>query len=74
MIKPDLFVSPIKIKFPLIVTSVRSQRTRIRIIGINVSDFLIKGKEFLFRSAGNSSYPTSSYRGSTVIRKQLLKD
>ena len=46
MIKRDLFVSPIKINFPLVVTIVRSQRTRIRIIGVNFSDFLIKGKEF----------------------------
>ena len=65
MIKSDLFVSPIKIKLPLIVTSVSFsvftltqqeelmgwhpsgvKRTRIRVIGVNFSDFDIKGKEF----------------------------
>ena len=65
MIKSDLFVSPIKIKLPLTVTSVSFgvftliqqeelmgwhpsgvKRTRIRVIGVNFSDFYIKGKEF----------------------------
>ena len=65
MIKSDLFVSPIKIKLPLIVTSVSFsvftltqqeelmgwhpsgvKRIRIRVIGVNFSDFDIKGKEF----------------------------
>ena len=65
MIKSDLFVSPIKIKLPLIVTSVSLgvftliqqeelmgwhpsgvKRTRIRVIGVNFSDFYIKGREF----------------------------
>ena len=32
-------------------------RTRIRVIGVNFSDFLIKGKiEILVRVGGNSSY------------------
>ena len=33
-----------------------AQRTRIRVIGVNFSDFFIKGKEFLLELAGNSSY------------------
>ena len=36
-------------------------RTRIRVIGVNFSDFLIKGKiEILVRVGGNSSYPNLS--------------
>ena len=65
MIERDLFVSPIKIKLPLIVTRVSFsvftliqqeelmgwhpcgvKRTRIRVIGVNFSDSLIKGREF----------------------------
>ena len=65
MIERDLFVSPIKIKLPLIVTRVSFsvftiiqqeelmgwhpsgvKRTGIRVIGVNFSDSLIKGKEF----------------------------
>ena len=65
MIIRDLFVSPSKIKLPLIVTSVsfsvfnptqqeelmgwhpsRDKRKRNRVIGVNFSDILIKGKEF----------------------------
>ena len=40
--------------------------TRILVIGIISSKFFIKGKEILFEVAGNSSYPSSSCRGSTV--------
>ena len=42
----------------------------IRVIGVNFSDILIKGKEIQFELAGNSSYPTSSYRGSTVVVRE----
>ena len=36
-------------------------RTRIRVIGVNFSDFLIEGKiEILDRVGGNSSYPNLS--------------
>ena len=35
------------------------KRTRIRVIGVNYSDDSIKGKEFYFELAGNSSYPSS---------------
>ena len=36
-------------------------RTRIRVIGVNFSDFLIKGKiEILVRVGGNSNYPNLS--------------
>ena len=37
----------------------RVTRTRILVIGVNSSEFLIKGKETLFELAGNSSYPSS---------------
>ena len=40
---------------------------RIRVIGINLSEVLIKGKEILFELARDSSYPSSSYRGSTDV-------
>ena len=36
------------------------KRTRIRVIGVIFSYFLIKGKEFQFELAGNSRYPTKS--------------
>ena len=39
---------------------IRVTRTRILVIGVNSSEFLIKGKETLFELAGNSSYPSSS--------------
>ena len=35
-------------------------RTRVRVIGVNFSEFLIKGKELLFELAGKSRYPSSS--------------
>ena len=35
-------------------------------MGVNFSEILIKGKKVQFELAGNSSYPSSSYRGSTV--------
>ena len=38
----------------------RVTRTRILVIGVNSSEFLIKGKETLFELALNSSYPSSS--------------
>ena len=38
----------------------RVTRTRILVIGVNSSEFFIKGKETLFELAGNSSYPSSS--------------
>ena len=38
----------------------RVTTTRILVIGVNSSEFLIKGKETLFELAGNSSYPSSS--------------
>ena len=36
------------------------KRTRICVITVNFSDFLIKGKEIKFELAGNSSYPSSN--------------
>ena len=36
------------------------KRTRICVITVNFSDFLIKGKEIKFKLAGNSSYPSSN--------------
>ena len=36
------------------------KRTRIRVIIVNFSDFLIKGKEIKFELAGNLSYPCSN--------------
>ena len=36
------------------------KRTRIRVITVNFSDFLIKGKEIKSELAGNSSYPCSN--------------
>ena len=35
-------------------------RTKIRVVGVNFSEFLIKGKEIYFELAGNSNYPSSS--------------
>ena len=35
-------------------------KTRIQVIGVNFSDFLIKGKDISFELAGCSSYPGSS--------------
>ena len=65
MIKRDLFLLPIKIKLPLIVTNVSFRvvtliqqeelmgwhssvvkRTRIRVFGVNFSEFLVREKEF----------------------------
>ena len=37
-----------------------------RILRVNFSEILIKGKKIQFELAGNSSYPSSSYRGSIV--------
>ena len=34
------------------------KRTRIRVITVNFSDFLIKGKEIKLELVGNSSYPS----------------
>ena len=39
----------------------------IRIIGVNFSEILIKGREIKFELAGNSSYLSSSYRDSTTF-------
>ena len=36
------------------------KRTRIRVITVNFSDFLIKGQEIKFKLAGNSRYPSSN--------------
>ena len=36
------------------------KRTRIRVIKVNFSDFLIKGKEIKFELAGNSRSPSSN--------------
>ena len=63
--KRDLFLLPIKIKLPLIVTNVSFRvvtliqqeelmgwhssvvkRTRIRVFGVNFSEFLVREKEF----------------------------
>ena len=65
MIKRDLFLLPINIKLPLIVTNVSFRvvtliqqeelkgwhssvvkRTRIRVFGVNFSEFLVREKEF----------------------------
>ena len=65
MIKRDLLVAPIKIKYKnsfsgfTDYTTSGVTRTRIRVIGVNFSDILIKGKKILFELAGNSSYPSS---------------
>ena len=36
-------------------------------MGVNLSKILNKGKKMNFELAGNSSYPSSSNRGSTVL-------
>ena len=63
MIKRDLFV--LLLVFYAYTTrradrmgSEWSCKTRIRVVGLNFSDFLIKGMEFQFELAGNSSYPS----------------
>ena len=38
----------------------RVTRTRTRVIGVNFSEFLIKGKKISFGLAANSSYASSS--------------
>ena len=43
-------------------------RTGVRVIGVNVSEILIKGKEIQFELAGSSSYLSSSFRSSTLIK------
>ena len=43
-------------------------------MGVNFSDFLIKGKEISFNLVRNSSHPSSSYQGSTVIIAEKTTD
>ena len=61
MIKRHLFVL-LLVFYPYTTRRVNRMgsewRTRIRVIGVNFSDFLIKGKGFQFDLAGNSSYPS----------------
>ena len=53
------FLTLIQLEEPLgCMESVK--RTRIRVIGVNFSDFVIKGKEISFELEENSSYPSSS--------------
>ena len=42
------------------MASESSNKNRIRVIGVNFSEFLIKGKKISFGLAGNSSYASSS--------------
>ena len=68
MIKRDLFVAPIKIKYSCRVsfsgftdyTTSGVTRTRIRVIGVNFSEILIKGKEIQVELGRNSSNPSLS--------------
>ena len=46
---------------------------KIWVIGLNLSEILIKGKENLFQLAGNSSNPSLSHRGSTVTAKKIIR-
>ena len=41
-------------------------RGEFRVLRVNFSEILIMEKKIQFELAGNSSYPSSSYRGSTV--------
>ena len=43
------------------------KRKTARVIGVDFSDILIKGKEIKLELVGYSSYPSSSYRGSNCI-------
>ena len=46
--------------------NLNSEGKRKTVIAGNFSEILIEGKEIQFELAGNSSYPGSSYRDSTV--------
>ena len=41
---------------------------------VTFSQILVKGKEIWFELEGNSSYPRSSYRGSTVFPTSHVGD
>ena len=45
---------------------------KIRVIGVNLGEILIKGKRNLFL-AGNSSNLSLSHRGSTVTAKKIIR-
>ena len=55
-----VFLLIIQQEEPMVWHPSRVTRTRILVIGVNSSEFLIKGKETLFELALNSSYPSSS--------------
>ena len=44
------------------------RRARIRVIGVNLSEFFIKGKGILFEVVVNSSYPSSSKPSKTDLK------
>lgn len=46
---------------------------KIRVIGVNLGEILIKGKRNLFQLAGNSSNLSLSHRGSTVTAVMQLQ-
>lgn len=46
---------------------------KIRVIGVNLGEILIKGKRNLFQLAGNSSNLSLSHRGSTVTAKKIIR-
>ena len=39
--------------------------------GVNFSEIVIKGKEIYLKLAGNSNYPSLSYRGSNIFRRPV---
>ena len=45
---------------------------RIRVVGVNVREILMKGKEFFFELARNSSYPSSSSGFYCILKQQLI--
>ena len=52
-------------------SSSEGKREAVRVIGVNFSAILIKGNEISLELAENSSYPSSSYRGSSRLRSSL---
>ena len=46
---------------------------KIRVIGVNLGEILIKRKRNLFQLAGNSSNLSLSHRGSTVTAKKIIR-
>ena len=54
-----------------VTRTLKGNEKQFEVIGVNFSEIVIKVKEIYFELAGNSSYPSPSYRGSNIFRRPV---